>query len=64
MPTIIKSLSAIATPNLEMGWLSMIPSLVGIPAILFVGWIADRTKAYKNHISVCFIISVLGFIGC
>lgn len=64
MPTIIKSLSASATTNLEIGWLAMIPSIVGIPAILFVGWNADRTNAYKNHLLVCFLISVLGFIGC
>lgn len=64
MPTIIKSLSATATTNLEIGWLAMIPSIVGIPAILFVGWNADRTNAYKNHLLVCFLISVLGFIGC
>lgn len=64
MPTIIKSLSATATTNLEIGWLAMIPSVVGIPAILFVGWNADRTNAYKNHLLVCFLISVLGFIGC
>lgn len=36
MPTIIQSLSS-ATTNLEIGWLAMIPSLIGIPAILFVG---------------------------
>ncbi|WP_419961173.1 MFS transporter [Psychrobacillus sp. BM2] len=64
MPTIIKSLSATATTNMEIGWLAMIPSLVGIPAILFVGWNADRTNEYKNHLLVCFLISVLGFIGC
>lgn len=64
MPTIIKSLSENATTNLEIGWLAMIPSLVGIPAIIFVGWYSDRTNAYKQHLIVCFIISVLGFIGC
>lgn len=64
MPTIIKSLSKIATTNLEIGWLAMIPSLVGIPAIIFVGWYSDRTNAYKQHLIVCFIITVLGFIGC
>lgn len=64
MPTIIKSLSASATTNLEIGWLAMIPSLVGIPAILFVGWNADRTNGHKNHLLICFLIAVLGFIGC
>ena len=64
MPTIIKSLSEIATTNMEIGWLAMIPALVGIPAILFVGWYADKKNAYKKSLIVCFIISVIGFIGC
>jgi len=64
MPTIIKSLSATATTNLEIGWLAMIPAVVGIPAILFVGWSADRTNAHKSHLLVCFLISIIGFIGC
>lgn len=64
MPSIIKSLSATATSNLQIGWLAMIPSLVGIPAILFTGWSADRTNAHKTHLLGCFMIAVIGFIGC
>ncbi|MFJ8247713.1 MFS transporter [Peribacillus asahii] len=64
IPTIIKSLSASTTTNLEVGWLAMIPSLVGIPAIIFVGWNADRTNAYKLHLIVSIIIAIIGFIGC
>lgn len=64
MPTIIKSLSENATTNLEIGWLAMIPSLVGIPAIMFVGWNSDRTNEHKSHLLVCLMIAVVGFIGC
>ncbi|MFJ8259419.1 MFS transporter [Peribacillus asahii] len=64
IPTIIKSLSENTTTNLEIGWLAMIPSLVGIPAIIFVGWNADRTNAYKSHLVVSLIIAIIGFIGC
>ncbi|WP_108672346.1 MFS transporter [Peribacillus acanthi] len=64
MPTIIKSLSASGTSNLEVGWLAMIPSLIGIPAIIFVGWNSDRTNAHKTHLIYCFIIAAIGFIGC
>ncbi|USK70510.1 MFS transporter [Peribacillus asahii] len=64
IPTIIKSLSANTTTNLEIGWLAMIPSLVGIPAIIFVGWNSDRTNAYKSHLVVSLIIAIIGFIGC
>ena len=64
LPTIIKSLSAVGTTNLEVGWLAMIPAFVGIPAILFTGWNSDRTNAYKTHLLFCFTIAIVGFIGC
>lgn len=64
IPSIIKSFTAQGTTNLEIGWLAMIPSLVGIPALIFVGWNADRTAAHKAHLVTCFIIVILGFIGC
>ncbi|MFS0602084.1 MFS transporter [Peribacillus frigoritolerans] len=64
MPTIIKSLSENATTNLEIGWLAMIPSLVGIHAVMFVGWNSDRTNEHKTHLLVCLMIAVVGFIGC
>lgn len=64
MPSIIKSLSASGTSNMEIGWLAMIPPLVGIPVTIFVGWNSDRTNAHKAHIMISFIIAVVGFIGC
>lgn len=64
LPTIIKSLSVGTTTNMEIGWLAMIPSLVGIPAILLAGWSADRTGAHKTHLLFCFLIAIVGFIGC
>ncbi|MFC7364157.1 MULTISPECIES: MFS transporter [Bhargavaea] len=64
LPTIIKSLSVSTTTNMEIGWLAMIPSLVGIPAILLMGWSADRTGAHKTHLLVCFLVAIVGFIGC
>ncbi|KOO52198.1 MFS transporter [Viridibacillus arvi] len=64
IPTIIKNLSVVDTTNMQIGWLAMIPSLVGIPAIIFTGWNTDRTDTYKSHLIVCLIIAILGFIGC
>ncbi|GEN36046.1 hypothetical protein ADA01nite_35060 [Aneurinibacillus danicus] len=64
IPTIIKTLSANATTNLQIGWLAMIPSLVGIPSIILIGWNSDRTHAHKLHLIVCCIIALIGFIGC
>lgn len=64
LPTIIKSLSSSTTTNMEIGWLAMIPSLVGIVAIIFFGWNSDRTGAHKAHLFYCFLIAIIGFIGC
>ncbi|MGC4378921.1 MFS transporter [Fictibacillus sp. Mic-4] len=64
LPSIIKSLSEQATTNLEIGWLAMIPSIIGVPSLLFVGWNSDRTNSYKQHLMVCFLIAMTGFIGC
>ena len=64
IPTIIKNLSASGTSNMEVGWLAMIPPLVAIPSILFVGWNADRTNRHKQHLAVCVSIAMVGLIGC
>ena len=64
VPTIIKSLSAITTTNMEIGWMAMLPSLVGIPAIIFTGLNADRTGKHKQHLVVCLLIATVGFVGC
>ncbi|MCM3725888.1 MFS transporter [Neobacillus cucumis] len=64
MPTIIKSLSASSTTNMQIGWLAMIPSIIAIPSILFTGWNADRTNSHKWHLGACVTIAMLGFLGC
>lgn len=64
VPTIIKSLSDASATNMEIGWLAMLPSLVGIPAIIFIGWNADRTGKHKQHLAICLVIAILGFVGC
>ena len=64
IPTILKSLSSSSTTITQVGWLTMIPSIIAIPSILFVGWNADRTKSHKKHLAVCIIIAMIGFIGC
>lgn len=63
MPTILKNLSAEGTTNMEIGWLAMIPALVGVPAIIFAGFNSDRTGKYREHLIVGFIIAVIGFLG-
>ena len=63
IPSIIKSLSE-ATTNLEIGWLAMLPYVVAIPSMLFVGWSADRIGKHKEHLFISLIVAMIGFIGC
>lgn len=64
IPTIIKSFSDSTTTNVEIGWIAMLPALVGIPAIIFTGWKADRTGKHKQYLVICLIIAIIGFAGC
>lgn len=61
LPTIIKSLSENGSTNLQIGWLSIIPALIGIPANLIMGWNASRTNSHRGHLIFAFIISIIGF---
>lgn len=63
VPSIIQSLSQNST-TMQIGWMAMLPSLIGIPAILFTGTNADRTGKHKLHLLVCLGIATIGFIGC
>jgi ACS family tartrate transporter-like MFS transporter len=63
IPSIIKSLSE-ATTNLEIGWLAMLPYVVAIPSMLFVGWSADRIGKHKEHLFISLIVAMIGLIGC
>lgn len=63
IPSIIKSLSENST-NLEIGWIAMLPALIGIPSIIFTGWNSDRTGNHKAHLIGCLSIAIIGFIGC
>jgi MFS transporter, ACS family, tartrate transporter len=63
LPSIIKSF-ATSSSNMEIGWLAIIPSIIGIPAMLFVAWSSDKRNEHRKHIMVCFIIAGLSFIMC
>lgn len=63
IPSIIKSFSSSATTNLEIGWLAVIPPLVGIPAVIFAGWNTARIGRHKLHLMIFQSIAIAGFIG-
>ncbi|NUU01013.1 MFS transporter [Herbaspirillum robiniae] len=58
LPSIIKG-SGI-TDNTTIGWLSAIPYLVAIPAIIITGITADRYRSRRMHFSVALVIGAIG----
>lgn len=64
LPSIIQSLSENVTTNLEIGWLAMLPPLIGVPSILLFGWNASRTSSHKKHVIVSFAIAAAGYTAC
>ena len=63
LPSIIKSFSA-GSSNTEIGWLTIIPALIGIPSLLFFGWSSDKRNEHKKHLFASFLIAATGFIMC
>ncbi|TCK36888.1 sugar phosphate permease [Paraburkholderia sp. BL8N3] len=59
LPSIIKD-SGLTTVSL-IGWLSAIPYLVAIPAIILTGMSADRFRSRRMHFSVALVIGAAGF---
>ncbi|MED0973319.1 MFS transporter [Bacillus paramycoides] len=63
LPSIIKSF-ATSSNNIEIGWLTIIPALIGIPSMLLFGWSSDKRNEHKKHLIVSFLIAASGFIMC
>jgi MFS transporter, ACS family, tartrate transporter len=63
LPSIIKSFSA-GSSNMEIGWLTIIPALIGIPSMLLFGWSSDKRNEHKKHLIVSFLIAAAGFVAC
>ncbi|USK58446.1 MFS transporter [Peribacillus asahii] len=63
LPSIVKSFASNSS-NMEIGWLTIIPALVGIPSMLLFAWSSDKRKEHRKHLigslliaGVCFILS-------
>ncbi|MFB5281730.1 MULTISPECIES: MFS transporter [Peribacillus] len=63
LPSIVKSFAA-SSSNMEIGWLTIIPAIVGIPSMLLFAWSSDKRKEHRKHLigslliaGVCFILS-------
>jgi MFS transporter, ACS family, tartrate transporter len=64
LPSIVKSLSENVQTNLEIGWLAMIPPIIGIPANLILGWIASKNGSHRQMLILSFGIAAIGFAAC
>ncbi|MEH7275222.1 MFS transporter [Neobacillus vireti] len=62
-PSIIKSFSA-SSSNMEIGWLTIIPALIGIPCMLLFAWSSDKRNEHRIHIMVSLLIAATGYIVC
>ncbi|RBW70077.1 MFS transporter [Bacillus taeanensis] len=63
LPSIIKSFAANSS-NMEIGWLAIIPSIIGIPSMLLFAWSSDKRNEHRKHLMVSLLIAGLGFIMC
>src|ERR1051326_498960 len=51
LPTLLKRMSGL--PNFTIAVIAMLPYCVGLIAVIFVGWSADRTGKHKAHTAAC-----------
>jgi len=59
MPSIIKSLSASISVSM-VGWVSTIPAIVGIIAMVLVPWHSDRKKERRYHVMSGMFLAGIG----
>ncbi|MED4752496.1 MFS transporter [Brevibacillus choshinensis] len=62
-PSIIKSF-ATRSSNMEIGWLAIIPAIIGIISMLLFAWSSDKRNEQKKHLIGSFLIAASGFIIC
>jgi MFS transporter, ACS family, tartrate transporter len=61
LPQIVKSLGF---TNMQVGFVTMIPYLCGAAAMLFVGWLSDRTGERRWNLFVTCSLGAAGLIFC
>ncbi|MCM3654812.1 MFS transporter [Metabacillus litoralis] len=61
LPSIIKSFAATSS-NMEIGWLTIIPAIVGIPSMLLFAWSSDKRNEHRKHLVISLLIAGLCFI--
>lgn len=57
LPQIVKTLGHLS--DLQVGFLSAVPPLIGVAATLAVGWNSDRTGDRKKHLGTVYLVSAI-----
>jgi ACS family tartrate transporter-like MFS transporter len=61
LPQIVKTLGF---TNVQVGWVTMIPYLCGAAAMLFVGWLSDRSGERRWNLFATCALGCLGLVIC
>jgi ACS family tartrate transporter-like MFS transporter len=61
LPQIIK---AFGLSNAATGWVTAIPYLIGVVAMVYWGRRSDRARERKGHCGVALLVAALGIAGC
>jgi ACS family tartrate transporter-like MFS transporter len=61
LPQIVRGFAGLS--NLQVGFVSAIPSLVAVVGMLFVASHSDRTGERCMHIAAASSVAVIGFVG-
>ena len=60
LPQIIKELGGLS--DLQVGFLSSVPPLLGVAGAIFVSWRSDRVGDRKGHMAACYLVSGVGLL--
>ena len=60
IPSIVKSLSGLS--NLMVSFVSALPYICGLIAVLIVGWHSDRTRERRWHTALSMMVASLGLL--
>ena len=62
LPQIVRGFSGLS--NLQVGFVSAIPNLVAVIAMVIVAAHSDRTGERSLHVAACSAVAAFGFLGC
>jgi MFS transporter, ACS family, tartrate transporter len=60
-PQIIKTMGQLS--DIEVGFLSSVPSILGVAGAILVGRHSDRVHERKGHMAGCYIVAGVGLLG-